>query len=146
MKNAIPIVGQWLGYFTYGEEYGEDLHGEKVQFRLFIEQVKNDEFEGKSIDLEGIGANYEVARLRGYLQGDLISFTKEYPYSYSIDDSGNCVEHKDKPHPIVSYTGNYNADLKIFSGEWELRIDIKPVGEYWLEEVSTGTWEMIRDD
>lgn len=138
--------GQWVGYFSYGPEYGEELVGEQVQFRLFIDRCDNGVFEGKSIDLEGVGANFELAEVKGFVDGDFISFTKQYPNLYSIDESGNTVVDQSRSHPIVSYTGAYDSRSKTYSGEWELRMEIQPIGEYWLEDICTGKWEIRKDD
>jgi hypothetical protein len=146
MINSIAFTGQWIGYFAYGPEYGDDLVGEKVQFRIFVDSFYNEQFTGRSVDLEGIGANYEIAQVKGYIDGDFISFTKQYPHLYGLDEEGNTVEDKTRQHPIVSYSGEYNVVTKTFSGQWELRIEIAPVGEYWLEDICTGTWEIRKDD
>lgn len=146
MRNLIDFTGQWAGHFAYGPEYGDDLVGEKVQFRIFVDSFCNEEFTGRSVDLEGIGANYEIARVKGYIDGDFISFTKQYPHLYGLDEAGKTVEDKTRQHPTVSYSGQYNATTKTFSGQWELRVEIAPVGEYWLEDICTGTWEIRKDD
>jgi hypothetical protein len=91
MSNSIDFTGQWVGYFTYGQEYGEEVVGEKVQFRLFVDSFKDELFSGRSVDLEGIGANYEVAQIKGYIDGHFISFTKEYPHFYGLDEAGNTL-------------------------------------------------------
>jgi hypothetical protein len=146
MSNSIDFNGQWEGHFAYGPEYGEDLVGERVQFKLFVDSFKVGQFTGRSVDLEGIGANYEIAQVNGYVDGDFISFTKQYPHLYGLDEAGNTIEDKSRQHPIVSYSGNYNTSNKTFSGKWELRMEIASVGEYWLEDISSGTWEIRRDD
>ena len=146
MSTSINFTGQWVGHFAYGPEYGNDLMGEKVQFRLFVDNFKDGQFTGRSVDLEGIGANFEIAQVKGYIDKDFISFTKEYPYFYGLDEAGNKIEDKNKQHPIVAYSGEYNSDTKTFSGQWELRMEIEPVGEYWLEDICTGTWEFCTDD
>lgn len=146
MSNSILLNGQWMGHFTYGSEYGEELNGEKVQFRLFIEWHENGQFRGKSIDLEGIGANFEIAQVKGFLQENFISFTKEYPHFYGVDENGRISHNEEQPHPVVCYEGQFDEYLKIFRGEWELEIDIKPFGEDWAIDVYRGTWEIRRDD
>ena len=146
MGNKINLSGQWVGHFAYGSEYGEDFVGEKVQFRVFVDKYESGEFEGRSIDLEGIGANYEIAQVKGYIDGAFISFTKQYPYLYTLDESGNTIEDKSRQHPIIAYSGEYNPNTQTFSGQWELRMEIEPVGEYWLEDIWTGTWEIRKDD
>lgn len=146
MSNSIDFTGQLVGHFAYGPEYGDDLVGEKVQFRLFVDNFKNGQFTGRSIDLEGIGANYEIAQVSGFIDENFISFTKQYPHFYGLYEAGNTVDDKNKQHPSVSYTGDYNPDTKTFAGQWELRMEIQPVGEYWLEDICTGTWVIRRDD
>ena len=146
MSNSIDFTGQWVGHFAYGPEYGDDIVGEKVQFRLFIDSFKDGQFNGRSVDLEGIGANYEIAQVIGFIDGNFISFTKQYPHLYGLDETGNTFNDKDKQHPIVAYSGEYKLNTKTFAGQWELRMEIQPVGEYWLEDICTGTWEIRRDD
>ncbi|NTS42463.1 hypothetical protein HRG84_16295 [Flavisolibacter sp. BT320] len=145
LNRSIELEGQWVGHFAYGPDYGEEMNGEKVQFRVFIDRSKNGGFVGRSVDLEGIGANFEVAEVKGFLEEGLISFTKQYPHFYALDEAGNTVEDKNKPHPLVAYTGTYNQSTKTFTGDWEMRVAIAPVGTYWLEDVCTGTWEMRKD-
>jgi hypothetical protein len=140
------LTGQWLGHFTYGPEYGDELHGEKVEFRLFIQTHSNGAFKGTAVDLEGIGANFQQALIQGFLDNDLISFTKAYPHYYAIDEWGNSSTHEDLTHPIIHYEGIHNRRLNTFAGKWELCMDIGPVGEFWVEEVMSGTWEMGKDD
>ena len=146
MGNSIDLIGQWIGHFTYGSEYGDDLAGEKVQFRLFVDSFKDGQFTGRSIDLEGIGANYEIAQVNGYIDGDFISFAKQYPHFYGFGETGNTITVKNKQHPIVAYSGEYKFSTKTFAGQWELRMEIQPIGEYWLEDISSGTWEIHKDD
>jgi hypothetical protein len=145
MSRSIDFTGQWVGHFAYGQEYGEDIAGETVQFRLFVDSFKNGQFTGRSVDLEGIGANYEIAQVKGYIDEDFISFTTEFPHLYGLNEAGNTLEDKNKQHPVVSYSGEYNTNTQTFAGQWELRMEIAPVGEYWLEDIATGTWEMRRD-
>ncbi|MFX8641196.1 hypothetical protein ABTM21_20275, partial [Acinetobacter baumannii] len=78
-------------------------------------------------DLEGIGANYEIAQVVGYIDGDLISFIKQYSHLYYLDEIGNTKEDKNKQHPIVAYSGEFHLDTKTFAGQWELRMEIEPI-------------------
>ncbi len=146
MISSKDFKGQWIGHFTYGPSYGEELNGEKVQFRLFINECSNREFWGKSIDLEGIGANYEVAEIKGFLKEDFISFTKLYPHYYQIDEGGNTSTELNSRHPEIHYEGFYDSHLKKITGKWEMSFDLEQVGEDWLEDVCSGTWEIIKDE
>lgn len=146
MNQQVNIKGQWVGHFTYGEEYGKDLFGEKVIFRLFIDSFEEEQFIGRSIDIEGVGANFGIAHIKGFIEGNQISFTKEYPNFYAFDISGKFIEEKNKKHPLVNYLGEYNESTQTFSGTWELNIEIKPIGQEWLEDTCTGLWEIRKDD
>jgi hypothetical protein len=53
--SELLYIGQWQGFFSYGPEYGEIVHGQEVEFRLFIEEYNEGQFSGKVIDWEGIG-------------------------------------------------------------------------------------------
>ena len=146
MFNPDMLAGQWIGYYSYGPEYGEIVNGEKVEFRLFINTFQNGEFIGKSIDLDGITINQEVGKVRGFINDNFISFTKQFPYYEGIDEDGNSYEDRSKvPTPIL-YTGYYDERSKAFTGNWEIREDIMPVGEGWLENIATGTWEIRKDE
>jgi hypothetical protein len=146
LPESVSMFGQWIGHFEYGPEYGEELAGEKVQFRAFIENFNNGEFEGKTVEVNGVGANFEQATVKGFLEGSFISFTKQYPHYYGFDENNNAIEDKSQAHPLVNYEGHYDALTKTFKGEWEMRIDVEPVGNGWMEEVCTGKWELRKDD
>jgi hypothetical protein len=146
MISSKDFKGQWIGYFTYGPAYGDELNGEKVQFRLFVNACSNMEFSGKSIDLEGIGANYEVAEVKGFLKEDFISFTKQYPHYHEIDETGNTLTDQNSQHPEIQYEGYYDSHSKKITGIWEMSFDLQQVGENWLEHVCSGTWEIKKDD
>jgi hypothetical protein len=146
MFDPVSIIGQWAGFFEYGPEYGSELYGEKVQFRLFIETFKDGQFTGKAADLEGIGSNFLVAKLSGFIDGDFISFTKEYPHYHTFDEDLNTIEDKSKPHPVVSYEGHFHSDSQTFKGTWEIQTDIERIGDRWRVQIDTGKWEIVKDD
>lgn len=137
------IVGQWLGHYKYGPEYG-DLYGDKVSFSIIIKDVADDQFQGKCHDLEGIGAVPGVATIKGYIEGSQIHFIKQYPIDYAIDDDGNLIEQNLSIKPILTYFGEYNERTKSFEGTWEIEVNLGPTihGDYL--NLLTGTWEMSK--
>ncbi|RYZ31093.1 MAG: hypothetical protein EOO10_00355 [Chitinophagaceae bacterium] len=139
------LSGQWLGEFIYGSEFGDELHGEKVSFRLFLRDKGNYEFEGTSVDIEGIHANFDEAIIKGFMDDHHISFTKEYSTYYVIDEEGNSTIDKGQA-PRLSYSGEFNYNLKKFSGDWELIANEKLFGDGSFVDIFTGTWEMMKDD
>lgn len=144
-KNKINLAGQWYGYFSYGKEYGDLLEGERVIFSFLIEEVFNNKFKGKCIELEGIGASTEVSIIEGFVEGQFISFRKEYSIYSTIDEFGNEGKHEDLLQPRISYTGSFNENAEIFSGSWEVWANEIPAGEDTLVDIFTGEWEISKD-
>ena len=145
MDNLL-YIGQWQGFFKYGPEYGTIVEGQEAEFRLFIEDHKDGEFSGRIIDWEGFGVNGEVSVVKGFVNGDLISFTKQYSQSFIIDDWGNSSTEEKVPGHRVLYEGRFDKKTNHFLGAWEIVRDLAHTPELTLEEVMTGTWRMHRHD
>jgi len=139
------ISGQWYGYFSYGPDYGAELEGEKVTFSFLIEEKGGGEFTGKCIELNGIGASKEVSTIKGFLEGDTISFQKEYKTPFAIDERGNEIPPGNGPMPPVSYLGKYNNKSDRFSGDWEIWVNEEAYGDGTFVDLCTGVWEMGRN-
>ena len=146
MTNSINLSGQWIGHFTYGPEYGEEMHGEKVQFRIFINEFRGGQFQGTSVDIEGFGSNMDTAIINGFLADDFISFTKEYPDYFVLDVNGQKIIDPSNVKPRLSYEGHYNFRSKTFNGQWELWANEELAGDGSIVDIFTGTWEMLKDD
>lgn len=145
-SNKVSMSGQWAGHFVYGPEYGPEIHGEKVQFRLFLNELEKGQFNGTSVDIDGFGANLDTAIINGFLTDDFISFTKEYPDHYIIGDNGETLQDPSNIKHRLSYEGQYNYRTKTFSGQWELWANEELAGEDSIVDIFTGAWEMIKDD
>lgn len=140
------FIGQWAGFFDYGPQYGSELHGEKVSFRLYIKFYWDGQFIGECVDYDGVGSNFEKATINGFLDGDFISFIKRYTHFLGFDESGNPIEDESKPHPEIYYQGQYNQNRKAFIGSWEMQIENSSFDEKSEIEISSGKWEAIKDD
>lgn len=139
------MEGNWKGFYSYGPEYGEELNGQKVYFRIHLTSSES-EFEGTSIDTEGIGSDFDKATIKGFIEDDFISFVKTYPRKIYINEDGTTIADESEKPAEIYYTGNYNHLNKKFEGQWELIDHSQDLGEYgWLEDVSTGLWEMEKD-
>ena len=144
MQSSIPnISGQWLGHFKYGPEYG-DLYGEKVEFSFVLENLEEGQFQGKCFELEGIGVNPNVALIKGYVDGNTIHFTKEYPVNYQFEDDGNISESKLTTKLILTYDGEYDYRIQAYVGKWELEANLGPTIHGDLLDICSGTWEMSK--
>jgi len=141
----ISLAGQWFGYFSYGPEYGELLMDEQVIFSILIEEVFNNRFKGKCIEIEGIGSSTELSAIEGFLENQFISFTKEYPSNNVIDEKGNAVNYEGSLNPMLSYEGQFNHFNQSFTGTWEIRSTEVAAGDGIYVDVCTGNWEMSKD-
>ena len=130
------ISGQWFGYFSYGIDYGPKLYDERVVFSLIIEELIDKKFKGTCIEIEGIGASTEVSKIEGSLIDSFITFKKEYPTNYEIDDKGNEIEILEPITHELVYMGVFNQDTNCYIGTWEITK---------LDYTCTGKWEMSRD-
>jgi len=146
MENSIKLSGQWVGSFVYGPEYGDEMYGEKVRFRFYIEEIGDGQFNGTSVDIEGFGANLDTATIKGFLTDDFISFTKVYPKYFILEENGMTSEDTSKPQPRLSYSGQYNSRTKYFNGQWELWSNGILSGDGSVVDIYTGTWEMTKDN
>ena len=134
MANAISLGGQWVGYFSYGPEYGKELYGQKVEFRLFLDDLGNGEFAGKCIDTKG--SDFQTSIIKGFVVEDFINFFKEYPNHFIIDE--------DKPGHILTYSGFYDNKEQSFKGEWEIWTNDRSFTDGSFD-VLTGSWAMEKD-
>ena len=137
-------IGQWQGFFQYGPEYGDFVEGKEAEFRLFIEGYLDGQFTGRVIDWEGLGVNGEIADVKGFISDNLISFTKQYPKFYIMDEWGNCETKEDVPGHQVVYEGTFDKESNTFSGNWEIVVDLKHTTDITIQDVVTGTWRMQR--
>lgn len=137
------MSGTWVGYYEYGPLYGDKLYGNKVGFKLDINDQDDGSFEGLCQDLEGGGTKIGLAKISGFTNNNFISFTKEYPTIWTADESEK--EETRKPKILnsqLSYKGNYNPYKKEFSGEWEILASIKYPDGSLSEQITYGTWAM----
>lgn len=146
MNRPIDLAGQWAGHFVYGPEFGPEMHGEKVQFRIFVDEFFNGRFKALCVDVEGFESNMDKAVINGFLEEDFISFTKEYPVYFVIDETGKKIKDSSGTKPRLSYEGHYNFRTKIFSGQWELWANEELACEGSVVDIFTGTWQMSKVD
>ena len=140
------LVGEWIGYFEYGPEYGEELLGEKVQFRITIDTFNNNEFIGKCVELAGMGASDQIAQVRGYVEDLFINFTKAYPVAFYVDAGGNAVLDESRPPHVVNYNGEYSRETQTYSGEWDIRLEREASIFGKSPHLASGVWEMRKED
>jgi hypothetical protein len=140
MIDSTIINGQWEGYFEYGFNY--IAQGEKVKFRLTLKDIGQGKFRGECIELEGHEYNPGIATINGFIEASFISFTKEYPVHYKLDQSGKSVPDNDPIKPLINYEGNFDWKQGSFSGFWEICIDNEKNKNGSMICVGSGSWRM----
>jgi hypothetical protein len=121
--------GRWEGYYAHGEQYSEDRRKIKVGFH-----VKMVLKEGM---LSGICEEYitrvhmgKPATLIGFIEGSHISFVKQYPYAYNVDEDRQITVDKTRPGLPVQYTGVFEPANSTFYGDWKIEA-VRGENETW---------------
>lgn len=132
----------WKGAYCYKEEFDDsDCHG--FDLRVIVDE---DEFYGTAPEQEFTSLTGDAATVEGFIEGDHISFTKKYPYLYILEDDGTFIFDQSKPGHEVIYTGQFNAELHRWEGEWEVHgMETKFPNGDWEVETIWGTWIMKTD-
>ena len=135
----VYLKQNWSGYFTYPiyDEKGEFVNQEhRIPFDMTI-SIHDNIFIGTAIDQESKHLFDKPAEVKGFIEKNLISFTKQYPCLYFINDQGELAIDPDKPHPEIRYTGFLNDDKNEIMGKWEMSIEPEQGdwGEFELKKV-----------
>jgi hypothetical protein len=138
--DAKAATGKWKGSFTYGEGYGSRT-GKAVEFTLELKEADG-EFTGFSVDAESKDYMSEPVLIAGFLEEEMISFTKQYPYFFYATEQGELVVNKDKFHPEVIFNGEFNEAEAKYEGDWEILSASIQFGYESDSSSWTGTWEM----
>lgn len=131
------------GQYTYGELYPDNLKGVSVPFViewLLIDGI----IEGTCVDEEGKEIFDQPASIMGFIDNGIISFIKQYPKHWEVDDGGFVRVSDDIPPSEIHYSGIWIDDH--FEGEWEITVSY--VSEYGrLEQFDcTGTWTLYKPE
>jgi hypothetical protein len=138
------ISGKWKGEYICGPEY-ENHQGRTVEF--ILELIENSGLiRGICIDFATKEYFSEPITVSGFIDNDFISFTKQYPFTYFIDEQGKVIIDRSKPHPEITYSGEFDRETNTFVGEWDIVVDSQKFGDGYFDDSLTGTWTMKRMD
>ena len=140
----IQLAGQWFGHFEYGVGYAERLQGQQVLFSFIVDEYTLSQFTGKCVEYDGVGASADISNIRGFVDGNRISFIKEYPTDYFIDEEGNDVKLEPRDSVRLMYFGLFNHASGEFAGNWEIWLDEQDLGAGSFVDIVSGTWAMRR--
>lgn len=138
----LQFSGKWEGVYAQWKQYTEEKQEkEEVVFIADI-TVEDGILSGTSEEQVTRELMGRPATLSGFVEGDVISFIKQYPYYYYLGDDGEIKVDVSREHPPVHYSGMFDAATGIFSGEWEIEVylDREEYGDdpYLLR----GGWEL----
>ena len=130
---------KWIGQYTYGEGYPDNVKGKSVPFELEL-IVNGIEFQGNFSDDETRDIFSDNGIVKGYLENDCISFFKLYPKAWQITEEGRVkiLENED-PH-FIEYEGVLNQDQ--FEGSWQIPMHFVGDDGPFTEIYGSGTWSM----
>jgi hypothetical protein len=138
------ISGKWKGEYICGPEY-DNAQGHTVEFILELNE-NNGSISGICIDFETKEHFSEPITVSGFIDKDFISFIKQYPFLYSIGEQGQVIVDRTKPHPEITYSGEFDSETNSFLGEWDLVVDSQKFGDGYFDDSLTGTWTMRKID
>jgi len=131
----------WIGRYGYSFEEGNEWY---YSFEITA-NYNNGSFEGTVIEEEFTSFTNDLVHVKGFIEEDLISFVKTYPYLFEANDNGEMLIDKSQRGHSVIYQGYYDQSKDGWEGEWEVKIseesDKTQIGAY-KTQYKTGPWNM----
>jgi hypothetical protein len=129
----------WIG--KYGYLY-DDAENDFYSFEINA-TIEKGSFEGTVFEEEFSGATGNLVAVKGFIDGDFISFVKTYPYCYWKDEKDEIIIDEKFPGGEVIYSGSFDENTGVWKGEWEIEISAVSVDEEVDSiEMMVGVWEM----
>lgn len=138
------ITGQWIGEYTYGDSYTEELRGKSVKFSMDLFS-DGEVVRGTCIDEETKELFSKPAKIEGTFKHDTILFYKSYPEAKGLVGASRLIA-EEYNRTSIQYTGILKKKLftrtLYFEGTWEISgsfLDEEGVARYYTFD---GTWKM----
>lgn len=113
----MEFSGKYIGTLWYGAGYPQNQRNSPLNFQMEIEE-KGNWFTGTAMDLAGVGASPDEAKIEGIINGIHIEFNKVYKRLHWDDGNGNTIIEDGEGFPIY-YEGTYNDDSSYYEGSWK---------------------------
>lgn len=140
----IEIKGDWIGYYTFDEGYGDWGKDKRIPFRMIIERGIH-EFVGRIFESVEHGGIDDTAVIKGRQNGDTIEFIKQYTAEHFLDENFESVSMQSDNPTTVYYTGAYDYSENKFKGEWEIPMLEEDEAGVFHESNSSGQWFIWRE-
>ena len=138
----MKIEGNWVGQYTYGEDYPANDIGRSVLFEMNV-TASGIEFFGHFSDDETRNIFQDEGVVAGFLEGDYICFDKQYPKAWDVNETGVIEVLEDSIPPVIKYEGVLSDDQ--FEGTWEIHQYYKEGDEFFSIVNGTGSWSMRKN-
>ena len=126
------ITGNWIGEFTYGDGYGDDLRGRSVKFSMNLYYDGNI-LKGTSMDEEAQQFFRQPAIIEGTFENKVLVFYLTYQLNAVYGSKKNDHNYSSE---AIQYIGHLKKKLfsksHFFEGIWE----------YSRSYLGSGVWKM----
>lgn len=121
-EGQIDMLGAWNGTYTYDlpEEY-KDARTRKVEFKIVINSVDRNQFNGTVEDNLTTGGTPGIGTITGKFNDLELSFEKNMPILARIENNGSHSIDKNKKHPTIIYEGKFSRSKKTINGTWKFK-------------------------
>ena len=140
----IEINGDWIGYYTFHEMYGDWGKDRQVPFRMIVKKGIN-EFVGTIIEEVDYGGIDDEILIKGRQNGDEIEFTKHYKKEHYLDENSDVVSVESENPTIVYYRGQFDYSKNQFVGEWEIPLLQEDEDGVFHTDNASGQWFIWRE-
>ena len=140
----IELKGDWIGYYTFDEKYGDWGKDRRVPFRVTIEKGIN-EFVGRIFEEADYGGIDDEIAIKGRQNGDEIEFTKHYTKEHLLDENSELVSLESDNPTIVYYKGKFDFNDNQFKGEWEIPLLQEDEDGVLHADSDAGQWFIWRE-
>lgn len=134
----------WIGEYRYS--FDDSSQGCSFEINAIYSKGS---FEGTVYEEEFSGLTGDLVHVKGFIDDDLISFIKTYPYFFGTDDDDNIVVDKQLKGHFVEYEGRFDEEKGCWSGNWEIVVyeerDPSIPDAYYTEYI-LGPWTMRLKD
>lgn len=125
------------GYFNYYLE--DDSFSQNISFEIDIDFLDKHSFTGKGTDDEYSTICDFPFEINGFIEDEIVNFSKTYPYAYTVDKSNQLVLVKEQKNHTVYYMGEIQDNK--WEGYWEVvKFELKK------DTFITGNWEIEIND
>ena len=132
------IIGNWEGYYEYGEGYSLPQFGERVEISVIF-QGSNDKFIGTVNEKPSDHSIPLEATIQGFTENELISFVKHYPKAPRIKEHGSSEIVFEQGQLEIEHMGFIDTSHNSMYGTWTITQNMED--ELGIFEVTTyGIW------